>query len=1023
MTAGSALTAALTAALCISGGIFTGGVFHRARRPPVSIRGVSVYFVVIYTAWREEGVSDATDTAPRFGVLGPLRVWQGEQAVDLGPVQQRVVLAVLLLQGGHPISRQRLISAVWGDAPPTHSVNLVQRHVSRLRRVLGGSRPGPDTSCRLVWTDAGYLLTVPSGALDLDAFHSDLGRARAARAAGDLRAAARALHDALGLWRGPVCDGLNSPFLDAQRDRLAESRISVIEDRVELDLALGQHAELIAELRDLVAEHPLRERLHGLLMLALYRAGRQADALAAFLDARRLLREELGVEPAEPLQHLHQQILAADPDLAAAPDSKLAAAPDPAAPDPGARADDKAVTGLRLPLPAQLPHRIPDFTGREAELDRLDALVTREDPAAGVVIAAITGTAGVGKTALAVHWAHRISDRFPDGQLYVNLRGFDPTGTAMTPAEAIRGFLDAFAVTPAQIPVSLEAQAALYRSLLAGRRVLVVLDNAAEEDQVRPLLPGSPGCLVIVTSRNELHGLIVTEGAHQVDLDLLSAAEARQLLSRRVGESRVLAEVPAADDIIALCARLPLALMLVVARAAAHPGFRLSALAAELREFGGSLDAFSGQDQATNVRAVFAWSYLRLSTPGRRLFRMLGLHDGPDVSTAAVVSLAGLAREQIRPVLAELARAHLVTERVPGRFAFHDLLRAYATELARLHDSADDRQAAGRRMLDHYLHSAYWADELLNRFRDRPFTLTGAAPGVVPENPANQKEALAWCESEHAVLVTILRQATGFDVHTWQLAWALASYFRYRGHWRDLESSQRTAVAAARRVSDQPAEALSLQLLGSAFISLGRYDDAHTHLQHALDLFGELGDRSGQAEASRELAAMLERRGRYPEALQYAQQALELYRAAGHRAGEARCLNAVGWFYAHLGDYEHALICCRQALDLQREVGDLIGQAETSDSLGYAHFHLGQQRESISCYQQAINLYRECGDRYNEADTLASLGGVHQAFGDAGSARFAWQCALAILEELNHPDAAAVRTRMHTVGEHVTPPR
>ena len=829
-------------------------------------------------------MSEATEPAPRFGVLGPLRAWRGDGEVDLGPVQQRVVLAVLLLQAGHPISRQRLISAVWGDAPPARSVNLIQRHVSRLRRVLGTGEDSPDAPFRLVWTDAGYLLTVPVGAVDLGVFQHELGRARAARAAGDLREAAAALHAALRLWRGPVCDGLSSPLLDAQRDRLAETRISVIEERADLDLALGQHADLIAELRDLLAEHPLRERLHGLLMLALYRAGRQADALTAYLDARRLLREDLGVEPAEPLQRLHQQILAADPELAPdpAPDGARDAARDGArdgARDAGAPGDPGARPGR--PLPAQLPHRIPDFTGRDAELGRLDALVTRDDPGADIVITVITGTAGVGKTALAVHWAHRISDQYPDGQLYVNLRGFDPTGTAVAPAEAIRGFLDAFGATPQQIPLSLQDQAALYRSLLAGRRVLILLDNAAEEDQIRPLLPGSPGCLVIVTSRNELRGLIVTAGAHPVDLDLLSAAEAQQLLSRRVGESRVLAEPPAADDIITLCARLPLALMLVAARAAAHPGFRLTALAAELREAGGSLDAFSGQDQATNVRAVFAWSYLRLSTPARRLFRLLGLHYGPDIGTPAVVSLAGMPRDQIRPALAELARAHLVTERVPGRFAFHDLLRAYATELAGAHDSEDYRRAARRRMLDHYLHSACHADKLLSQFRDQPFTLAGAEAGVVPERPADKKHALAWFESEHAVLVTLLRQATGFDAHTWQLAWALKPYFGYQGHWRDWRSSQHVALDAARRLSDQPAEALSLRLLGAAFLSLGNYDEAHLHLQHALGLSRELGDQTGQAGASLDLAALLERQGRYPGALEHAQQALDLFRAAG----------------------------------------------------------------------------------------------------------------------------------------------
>ncbi len=978
-------------------------------------------------------MSEATDPASRFGVLGPLRAWRGESAVDLGPVQQRVVLAVLLLQAGHPISRQRLIGAVWGDVPPARSVNLIQRHVSRLRRVLGTGE-ALDAPCRLVWTDAGYLLTVPGGAVDLTVFHQELARARAARAAGDLREAAAALHAALGLWRGPVCEGLSSPFLDAQRDRLAETRISVIEERADLDLALGQHADLIAELRDLVADHPLRERLHGLLMLALYRAGRQADALAAYLDARRLLREDLGVEPAEPLQHLHQQILAADPALAAVagPAGPAAAADDAAARNGAAlrggvaRLDDAGARDGRgtlpgRPLPAQLPHRIPDFTGRDAELGRLDALVTRDDPGAAIVITVITGTAGVGKTALAVHWAHRIGDRYPDGQLYVNLRGFDPTGTAVAPAEAIRGFLDAFGVTPPQIPLSLQAQAALYRSLLAGRRVLILLDNAAEEDQIRPLLPGSPGCLVIVTSRNELRGLIVTEGAHPVDLDLMSTAEARQLLSRRAGESRVLAELPAADDIIALCARLPLALMLVAARAAAHPGFRLAALAAELRDAGGSLDAFSGQDQATNVRAVFAWSYLRLSTPARRLFRLLGLHYGPDIGTPAVASLAGMAREQIRPALAELARAHLVTERVPGRVAFHDRLRAYATELAGAHDSDDYRRAARRRMLDHYLYSAYRADELLSQFRDRPFTLAGAEAGVVPERPADQKQALAWFESEHAVLVTALRQATGFDVHTWQLAWALKPYFGYQGHWRDWRSSQRAAVDATRRLSDQPAEALSLRLLGAAFLSLGHYDEAHVHLRHALGLFRELGDETGQAETTLQFAALLERQARYPEALDYTRQALDLFRAAGHHAGEARALNAEGWFCAQLGDYARALTCCQQALDLQREAGDVAGQAETSDSLGYTYRLLGHGSESVICYQQAIDLFNECGDRYNEADSLVSLGDAHQAFGDAHAAQFAWQCALAILDQIGHPDADRVRARMRQTGEPVAP--
>jgi tetratricopeptide (TPR) repeat protein len=482
----------------------------------------------------------------------------------------------------------------------------------------------------------------------------------------------------------------------------------------------------------------------------------------------------------------------------------------------------------------------------------------------------------------------------------------------------------------------------------------------------------------------------------------------------------VAAETRAVDSIIALCARLPLALMLVAARAATHPGFRLSALTAELSEVGDSLDAFDSDDQATNVRAVFSWSYQRLSVSGQRLFRLLGLHFGPDISTPAVISLAGMPKEQVRHALAELTRAHLVTERIPGRFAFHDLLRAYATEVAYTHDPEDYRYSARYRVLDHYLHSAYRADEVLNRHRDRPFTPAAASPGVTPESPADQKQALAWFESEHAVLLAVLRHATGFDTHIWQLAWALASYFEYQGHWRDWRDSQSMALDASRRLSNKRAQALSHSSLGSAFVQLSIYDHAHIHLQHALDLFGELDDNAGQAYAYHSLARMLERQGLYREALPHVQRAFTLFKAAGHDTGRARALNAVGWFHAQLGDYTRALTCCQQALDLQREIDDPFGLAETYDSLGYAHRHLGHQREATTCYEQAINLYGELGDRYNEADTLVSLGDAHQAFGDFEPARVAWHRALTILERLEHPRADSVRGKMHRDNERVT---
>ena len=391
-----------------------------------------------------------SDPGMRFQVLGPLKAWRGDTALNLGPVQQRVVLAVLLMLQNRPIGRQQMISAVWGEAEPSSATNLLHRHVSGLRRVLEPDRPARAAPGQLTWTEAGYLLTVAAGSVDLEIFDRDVDRARRARTDGDLPAAAAGLRSALALWRGPACEGLTSPFLDAQRDRLGERLIGIVEERVELDLAIGDHADVILELRQLITEHPLRERLHGLLMLALYRSGRRADALAAFQDARVLLREELGVDPAAPLQRLHQQILTGDPELAAAGYRDIPAVGD-SAPGPAQVADRPPLPAQvpdKLPVPAQLPHSMPGFSGRQAQIDQLNELLPNDEHNAGgtIVVTAIAGTAGVGKTALAVHWAHQIRDRFPDGQLYVNLRGFDPAGSAMEPAEAIRGFLDAFAV-------------------------------------------------------------------------------------------------------------------------------------------------------------------------------------------------------------------------------------------------------------------------------------------------------------------------------------------------------------------------------------------------------------------------------------------------------------------------------------------------------------------------------------------------------------------------------------------------
>ncbi|HET8658646.1 MAG TPA: tetratricopeptide repeat protein [Micromonosporaceae bacterium] len=666
------------------------------------------------------------------------------------------------------------------------------------------------------------------------------------------------------------------------------------------------------------------------------------------------------------------------------------------------------------PVPRQLPADVPGFTGRDAQLHELDLLMAGAERASTLVVPAVSGTAGVGKTALAVHWAHRVRGRFPDGQLYVNLRGFDPAGRAVSPAEAVRGFLDALGVAPQHVPAGLDPQTALYRSLVADRRMLILLDNARDADQVRPLLPGAAGCLVVVTSRDLLSGLVVSEGAHPLVLDLLTTDEARRLLERRLGAARVAAEPEAVDDIVGACARLPLALAIVAARAVARPAFPLSGLADALRQARGGLDVFTHGDPATDVRAVFSWSYHTLRAPAARLFRLLGVHPGPDITIPAAASLAGVPPREATAAVGELTRANLLTEHTAGRFTFHDLLRAYATELAHDAEPEAERRAAAQRALDHYLRTAYAADQLLNPERD-PITLPPAGPGVTPEEHTDRGQAMAWFGAEHRVLLAAADRAAaaGLDVHAWQLPWVLADFFNLRGHGQDLATTQHTALEAARRLADRQAQAHIHRTLARACAWRGGYEEAHLHLDQALGLYAELGDQIGLAHIHLNIGSVLGRQGRHREALEHAQRAHALYRATGRDAWRARALDAVGWLYAQLGEYHQALAYCRQALALHQEVGDRHGEAEAWDSLGYAHHHLGGHDQATVCYERAIGLYRGLGDRFNEATTLSNLGDARVDARDPQAARTAWQQAVDILDELGHPDAGAVRAKLN----------
>ena len=602
-------------------------------------------------------------TRVEFCLLGPLIVRSGDGVLPIPHGKQRILLAVLLAHAGEVIPVDELAELLWEGRPPLSARVTLQNYVKRLRQALG-----PAGQARLRTHRPGYLMEAGADEVDLLRFDARCGAGHAAARRGDWAGAAAQLRAALSLWRGQPFGGVPSgPLALAEGPRLEEMRIDALEARIDAEMHLGGHSEVITELRHLIAAQRLRERPRSLLMLALYRAGRPAEALAEYRDARRTLVQELGLEPGPRLRQLHQQILSADPglDLAASgPRWPRAVAPGPAA-----------------VVPRQLPAAVAHFTGRRAELNALTRALDRPaGPGGAMTIWTVVGTAGIGKTALALHWAHRVAGRFGDGQLYANLRGFGPRVTPAPPEEVIRGFLGALGLPPASLPAPLEAQAALYRSLLAGRSMLVLLDNARDAEQVRPLLPASPGCVVVVTSRNQLTGLVVAEGAYRLSLGLLPEHSAAELLARRLGPARLAREPGAARELTGLCARLPLALAVVAGRAASRPDVPLGRIVAELRA--ARLDALATGEPVTDLRAVLSGSYGCLTPPAAAMFRLLGLRPGLDITAASAASLARMDLRQARAALAELARAHLIEEQAPGQFALYDLLRAYAVERA-----------------------------------------------------------------------------------------------------------------------------------------------------------------------------------------------------------------------------------------------------------------------------------------------------------------------------------------------------
>jgi DNA-binding SARP family transcriptional activator/tetratricopeptide (TPR) repeat protein len=965
-------------------------------------------------------------TGLEFGLLGPLVVRRGGVAVPVPPGKQRVVLAALLLKANRVVAVDELAGALWGEEPPGSARVSVQNYVKRLRDSLGREDPSP-----IVTGPGGYLIGVAAGALDVSRFEGQLGAARVAARDGSWEAAAAEAGAALALWRGEPLADVDSEVLAAREvPRLVELRLQAAEIRIEADLQRGRAGEVIGELRRLAAADPLRERLHALLMLALYREGRQGEALAAYARVRQVLIEELGTEPGTELRELHQRILTADPALdAPAPTPAGGPGPGGTGTVPGGLGSDPGEAGSELAagsgpaqaggpvpvVPRELPARIRHFTGRGAELKELSALLDQADAETpAVVISAIGGTAGVGKTALAVQWAYQVAGLFPDGQLYVNLRGYDPA-QPMTATGALAGFLRSLGVAGPGIPAGEDERAARYRSLLAGRRLLVVLDNAGSVEQVRPLLPGSAGCVVVVTSRDALAGLVARDGARRLDLDLLPLPEAVGLLRALIG-TRVDDGPEAAAALAQECARLPLALRVAAELAAARPDVPLADLAGELAGHQRRLDLLNaGGDPRTAVRAVFSWSYRHLGADAARAFRLAGLHPGTDFGLSAAAALTATTVEQAARLLDVLARAHLVQRAGPGRYGLHDLLRAYAAELAVTEDGEEAQRTALTRLFDYYLGAAAAAMDALypDEKKRRPQPPPPAGP--VPAVPA-PAAARDWLDAERACLVTVTAAAAGgWPRHAIALAGILYTYLDVSGYVPDTQAVYLAVLEAGRQAGDLTAQADALRNLGLVDIWQSHYQQAAANLASALELYRQTGDRRGQARTLNSLGIGSWRQGRLRQAAGQLRQAAALHREIGDQLGESSALTNLGLAEERQGHYEEAAAHHRESLAICREIGYRQGQAVALDNLGEVLCRQGHYQPAEDHLGQALAIYHELGYRRGEADALQNLGHVRRGQARYRQATGLYRQALAIFAELG--DGSGEAEALNSLGE------
>ncbi|MEJ3659239.1 BTAD domain-containing putative transcriptional regulator [Actinomycetes bacterium KLBMP 9759] len=933
-----------------------------------------------------------------FRILGPVEVYGKNGQAQLGGGKAGALLAALVLQANRTVSHEHLISAVWGDNPPDTATAALHTYVFRLRRALGAV--DPEGAERIQTRKNGYLLSAQPGEIDLELFHASVEKGRAAVAAGRPEEAVERFVHATGLWRGPALgSGTDGAALD-------EAYLAAVEELIELRLAMGATAELVPELNSLIAAHPLRERLREQLMLVLYRSGRQAEALAVYQRIYRLLIDELGITPGPALQELHQRILAADPALRS-----------------------PAVAVASTHVPRQLPSDVAHFTGRAGELAALDALLdgtgnaTGPDDTAGVsdgapVIASIEGGAGVGKTALALHWAHQVAAGMPDGQLYINLRGHSHS-EPMDPAEALGRFLRALGVPQKQVPQEADEQAAMYRSLMAGRRMLVVLDNAAASDQVRPLLPGTSTCAVVVTSRFDLRGLTALDGARRVRLDVLPADEADELLRRTIGEQRARESAADVTALARLCGRLPLALRIAAAHLVSNPRHRLADYVDQLGRSDLLAHLSVHDDQQASVRAAFDLSYRALDAEQARLFRTISLSPTPDVTAESAAALCAVPVAEAAELLERLAAAHLVESRRHGRYGCHDLLRLYAAERARQVDRAPDRAAALRRLQSFFVQATGNAGRVLH-------------PGVAGEPPATSEPsvpvprfadpaaAFEWLDAERAGIAAVVWQAAthGLRPVVWRLGQALRSYlylgmnvttgskgaayvpsgrndlasridrlhhhanqrFRAGDHAAALDA-ERNALALVAQDGGHRCEAEITTVYGLACWLLGRTDDAIESLVGAVELHRQRGNELGEANAHIGLGILYDDVAAWEEALQHCTAALDVSKKIESPYGEALALHCTAMVYGNLGRYGEALDLHAEVYQRYRHLDEGHYESAVLFSSAVVHRDAGDYDLALADADRSLQLARSAGDRRAEADILNALGSIAQLTG------------------------------------------